>query len=111
MIKEGEPPRILTAMTKREPPTQEAEARAQAELQKIVRDLEAIRTRLMAIHGSLPVPPTEGMMLLGEEEMDVSMEIRVIIECVIDDSIRPAIRDLGTAAAYQPVVPEKGQET
>ena len=37
-------------------------------------------------------------MLLGEQEMDVATEIRSIIECVLNDSLRPAIRDLAAAA-------------
>jgi hypothetical protein len=41
-------------------------------------------------------------MLLGEEEMDVSTEIRSTIECVLKDSMEPAIRDLAAAASYQP---------
>jgi hypothetical protein len=42
------------------------------------------------------------MMLLGEDEMDVSTEIRSVIECVLADSIGPAVRDLRAAAAYKP---------
>jgi hypothetical protein len=80
----------------------QAEDAAQSELQRIVEELEAIRVRLMDIHAKLPVPPEEIAMLLGEEEMDVSTEVRSIIECVLNDSIQPAIRDLAAAAAYRP---------
>jgi hypothetical protein len=89
-------------MKELEPLITEAEATAQAELQEMAGDVEAICARLMALKERLPVPPTEGLMLLGEEEMDVSTEVRAVIECVLNDSLRPAIRDLETAAAYRP---------
>jgi hypothetical protein len=79
-----------------------AEASAQAELRQIVQELDAIRDRLTAVHDRLPVPPEETAMLLGEQEMDVATEIRSIIECVLNDSLRPAIRDLAAAASYRP---------
>ena len=40
-------------------------------------------------------------MLLGEAEMDVATEVRSVIECVLNDSIEPAIRDLAAAASYR----------
>jgi len=88
----------------REPETQitEAEATAQAELQKMAGEVAAFCARLAALEESLPVPPTEGLMLLGEEEMDVATEVRAVIGCVLNDSLRPAIRDLEKAAAYRP---------
>jgi hypothetical protein len=79
----------------------EAEAAAQAELRRIVEELEAIRARLAELHERLPVPPQETAMLLGEEEMDVATEVRSVIECVLNDSLRPAIRDLAAAASFR----------
>lgn len=79
----------------------DAEDAAQAELQRVVEELDAIRSHLVEIHARLPVPPEESAMLLGEEEMDVATEVRSIIECVLTDSIQPAIRDLAVAAAYR----------
>jgi hypothetical protein len=84
----------------------EAEAAAQEELRRIGEELDAIRSRLVEIHAKLPVSPEETAMLLGEKEMDVSTEVRSIIECVLNDSIQPAIRDLAAAASYRP--PAKG---
>ena len=81
----------------------EAEAAAQAELERIVEELDAIRFRLVDIHAKLPVSPDETAMLLGEEEMDVATEVRSIIECVLSDSIQPAIRDLAAAASFRPL--------
>jgi hypothetical protein len=79
----------------------EAEAAAQGELRQIVEELDSIRARLEEIHEALPVPADETAMLLGEKEMDVSTEVRSVIECVLDDSLRPAIRDLAAAASYR----------
>jgi len=80
----------------------ETEAAAQAALQQIVQELDAIRGRLIEIHERLPVSLEETAMLLGEEEMDIATEIRSVIECVLNDSLRPAIRDLAAAASYRP---------
>jgi hypothetical protein len=80
----------------------EAEAAAQAELSQIVVELDAIRDRLAEIHDRLPVSPEETAMLVGEEEMDVATEVRSVIECVLSDSLQPAIRDLAAAASYRP---------
>jgi hypothetical protein len=39
--------------------------------------------------------------------MDVATETRSVIECVLNDSIQPAIRDLKSVAAYRPSRPGK----
>lgn len=79
----------------------EAEAAAKEKLQQIVAELEGIRVRLGAIHDSLPTSRKEDLMLLGEEDMDFTTEVRSVIECVLNDSIQPAIRDLRAAAEYE----------
>jgi hypothetical protein len=79
-----------------------AEATAQAELRGLVVELESVRSRLVAIHARLPVPPEETAMLVGEKEMDVSTEVRSVIECVLNDCLEPAIRDLAAATSYRP---------
>lgn len=83
----------------------QTENAAQAALRKIVEELNAIRSRLRGVHKTLPAPPQDPMLAgeeEGEEEMDASTEMRSIIECVLSDSIEPAIRDLQAAAAYKP---------
>jgi hypothetical protein len=80
----------------------DAETAAQAALHQIVQDLEQIRFRLLGVHATLPLPIQEIAMLVGEEEMDVSLEVRTVIECVINDCIGSAIRDLRSAAEYRP---------
>jgi hypothetical protein len=80
----------------------ELEAAAQAELRKIAKELSTLCLRLEALHDRLPVPPEETAMLMGEAEMDVATEVRSVIECVLNDSLQPAIRDLAAAASYRP---------
>jgi hypothetical protein len=79
----------------------EAEAAAQAELPHIVDRLTAIRSQLRQIVASLAAGPEVEASDLDEDEMDVTTEVRSIIECVLNDSIQPAIRDLRVAAAYR----------
>jgi hypothetical protein len=79
----------------------EAEAAAQAELHKIVEELDSVRTRLVDLHAKLPVSPEETAMLEDEVEMDFATEVRSVIECVLNDNIQPAIRDLAAAASCQ----------
>jgi hypothetical protein len=79
----------------------EAEAAAQAELPHIVDRLTAIRSQLRQIAESLAADPQAEASSFDEDEMDVTTEVRSIIECVLNDSIQPAIRDLRVAAAYR----------
>jgi len=67
----------------------------------------ALRERLLAAHGSLPVSPREDVMLLGEEDADFSTEMRRTIECVLADHLEPLIRALRTAAEYTPAGAEE----
>lgn len=80
----------------------EAEDVAQAEIREIADGWERDVDRLRKIRESLPVSPGEAAMLLGEEEADVSTEMRTAIECVIPDRLEPAIRALREAASYRP---------
>ena len=82
--------------------TEPSEEAARAELRSIVEDLDGIRARLVDLHARLPVPPEEAAMLVGEVEMDFATEVRSDIECILNDWLRPAIRDLAVAASYQP---------
>ncbi len=89
----------------------EAEAAAQAELPHIVDRLTAVRSQLRQIVESLSGDPGEEASSLGEDEMDVTTEVRSIIECVLNDSIQPAIRDLRVAAAYRVKSRGRGRRT
>ncbi len=79
------------------------EATARAALRQTAEELEALRFRLLGIHASLPVSPREDVMLLGEEDPDFPTEARSILECVLNDWIAAAIRDLRAAAEYKTV--------
>ena len=78
------------------------EAAAREALRQTAGELESLRFRLLGIHASLPVSPREDAMLLGEEDPDFPTEARSVLECVLHDWLRPAIRDLQAAADYQP---------
>ena len=75
-------------------------AAIQEELRQVLPDLKGIDRRLRAIHGRLPAPSDEEMEQEAEGEEDVSTEIRSVIECVLTDSLGPAIRDLATVSRY-----------
>ncbi|HKI03775.1 MAG TPA: hypothetical protein VKK31_17475 [Thermoanaerobaculia bacterium] len=84
------------------------ESHAREQLREIVRELEAIRARLLGVQASLPAAAAEPSRLLKDDQddqMDSVTEIRSTIGCVLLDWIGPAIRDLQTAAAipYQPM--------
>lgn len=70
------------------------EAEAREEIERSIGTLKAMSYALRGVHASLPVSPREEVMLLGEEEMDFPTEARAIIECVVNEWIPAAIRDL-----------------
>jgi len=77
------------------------EAETQKELRRMVSDLEAVRARLQEIAATLAATGQD--IVLGEDdEPDVTTEVRSVVECVLTDQIRPAIRDLTAAAEYRP---------
>lgn len=78
------------------------EAKAEADLHKVLDELESVRLRLEFIREYLPVPADEALMLVGEVDMDEATEIRSVVECVLNDSLYPAIRDLQAVAALWP---------
>ena len=72
------------------------EAEAGAQLRDIGPELESIRLRLLGIHEGLPAPEA------GEEEEEDRVTLRSVIECVLNDSLEPAIHDLRAATAPEP---------
>jgi hypothetical protein len=85
---------------------------AQDQLGEIVRELEAIRFRLLGVRESLPASPAETVRLveMEGEEGDLATEIRTVILCVLNDSLQPAIRDLRDVARVPDPDPEAGKE-
>jgi len=61
------------------------------------------------VAASLPPSPAETSPLPDVEPADPRTEIRSVVECVVNDSLSPAIRDLdevaGAAAAPEPAGP------
>jgi hypothetical protein len=78
------------------------ETAAQAELRDFAKELSTLCLRLEAFHDKLPVPPQETAMLSGEVEMTVELAMRNVIECVLHDRLRPAVRDLQDVATNRP---------
>jgi hypothetical protein len=73
-------------------------AEAHAEVRRIIEALESIRWRLLGVKLSLPEPIEETVRLQEvADEMDPAAELRTVIHCVLNDSLRPAIEDLQDA--------------
>jgi signal transduction histidine kinase len=75
-----------------------------AELRRIVDRLTEVRSQLRQIVETLRGAQEEAAAVsdaetADEETADVATQVRSIIECVLDDSLQPAIRDLRVAAA------------
>lgn len=82
---------------------------ARTELQALVRELEGFQGRLLALRQKLrPTPQaTPEIDLLSDP--DFLNEMTRVIDCVLLDSIGPAIRDLAAAADYDPAGKAEGQ--
>ena len=84
----------------------ETEDLVQADLEGVAGDLEAAVARLQAVHESLPVSPRTDVMLAHEEDLDFPTAARSGIECILEDRLRPAIRELRALAAFGKAEPE-----
>lgn len=74
---------------------------ARAELQTVIQELEGLQGRLLEIRRGLPPPlpsPEDDL----NADPDASTEMGRVIECVLQDSLVPAIRDLLAAAQHRP---------
>ena len=78
------------------------ERRARKELRALVREFRAIQFRLLGVLTTLPVRPDEaahkGTM---SPEYDEATKMRLIIQCVLEDNIKPALLSLRDAAGYR----------
>jgi len=89
----------------------EAEAVAQAQLDIIVRFLEIARKALRNIDATLSPSPQElSKDDHAEGDPDVTSEVRRVVQCVLTDSIDPAIKELTAASTYKPSEPEAEEE-
>jgi hypothetical protein len=84
---------------------------AQAQLREIVRDLEAVKLRLVGVKESLPELDAGPEAVAADlETLDVRTEIRSVIECVLNDWMAPAIADLREMAAL-PASPSERKDS
>jgi len=74
---------------------------ARDELHHLIQELEGLQGRLLTLRQGLPPSPERPEADLNANP-DVSTEMGRVIECVLEDSVRPAIRDLIAAAEYRP---------
>ncbi len=81
---------------------------ARKQAREAVRDLEAVKFRLLGVLESLP-PSTPEIVPLEEVDLkaDLATELRTVIQCVLRDSIEPAIGDLRDVARLP--VPDPGE--
>jgi len=64
-----------------------------AQLRAVAQELESIQTLLRKVAATLPAPPREGT------EPEARTPLRAVIECVLVDSLEPAIGDLRAAVS------------
>ncbi|HEX4498604.1 MAG TPA: hypothetical protein VIE43_23200 [Thermoanaerobaculia bacterium] len=74
----------------------ELEGTVQDELHAVIEDLRRIEARLRALQRRLRTPVQRE----GDDERDILTDLRSAIECVLVDSLGPAVRDLTAAALY-----------
>jgi len=82
--------------------TEDEAAAAEARALEFAAELEALMAKLRDFHHGIPVSPSEAVMLLGEEDMDVGTTWRSTIECLLADRLEPALGELRKLAAYKP---------
>lgn len=71
-------------------------AEGRRHLRRVLDQLEALRWQLIGIKLSLPEPAERALEDVSDE-WDAVTELRTVIECVLDDDLRPAFQDLRKA--------------
>ena len=79
----------------------ESVAAAKDEVQRVIGDLEAIRERLVRVAERLPAGSPENDPEEDLEEADEVTELRSVIQCALQDSLRPLIDDLQAVAGLK----------
>lgn len=77
-------------------------AAAQERIQSIANTINTARVELLQVKKSLPALRREISVEDLDDDPSASTEMRTVIDCVICDSLDPAIRDLLDVAAYRP---------
>ena len=73
-----------------------------AQIRRVIDDLRGSRYQLIGIQVSIPPTPQETSPEDLGGDPDAPTEIRSILANAIQDSLDPLIRDLNTAAEYEP---------
>jgi hypothetical protein len=71
-------------------------AEGKRHLRRVLEQIEGIRWQLLGIKLSLPEPAEKVLEDVGDD-WDAVTELRTVIECVLDDDLRPALEDLRKA--------------
>jgi hypothetical protein len=85
-------------LTPPSPPPPWTAAEAQAALGEVADQLLALVDTLDAIHAGLPAPADINDRQEGRKPYDVTTDVLATIECVLADSLRPAIESLQRSA-------------
>lgn len=83
---------------------------AREQLKEIMGDLGMIRSRLLEVSARLPMASESWRPLGAQENLDVAKELRAAIDCIVEDSVGPAIADLWGAAEPAGNRPASGDE-
>jgi len=81
---------------------------AQGQIREVVRELKLLKLRLLGVVSGLPPSPAEASPLADVEQTDLRIEIRSVVECVVNDSLAPAVRDLEEITGLPAAEGEKG---
>lgn len=76
--------------------TQRTLAEGRRHLRRVLDQMESLWWQLLGIKLSLPEPPEKALEDMSDE-WDAVTELRTVIECVLDDDLRPAFEDLRKA--------------
>ena len=77
-------------------------AEGRQHVRRVLEQLEAIRWQLIGITLTLPEPFAGEVQQDISEELDAVSELRTTLECVVEDGIGKAIKDLKGALASTP---------
>ena len=70
-------------------------AEGKKHVRRVLEQMETVYCELLGIESSLPEPPGERVRL--QDVSGAATDLRTVIRCVLEDSLRPALRDLREA--------------
>lgn len=72
-------------------------AEGKRHVRRVVEQMETVYCELLGVESGLPEPLGERVRL--EDVTDAAADLRTVIRCVLEDSLRPALEDLRGALA------------